>query len=99
MRGGLKPRTSVRAEMPSNLTSLGKKQTNPESHFLGPRCFSNTVPEQCSTHFCRGIMGFVTRLRENRASVRCAHSNFSRFLLMLVVVVHGLVWGSALRKP
>lgn len=49
MRGCLKPRTSVRAEMPSNLTSLGKKQTNPESHFLGPQCFSNTVPEQCST--------------------------------------------------
>lgn len=35
------------------------------------RC-PNSVEYLC---FCKGTLGFVTRLRENRAFVRCAHSN------------------------
>jgi hypothetical protein len=74
MSGGLEPWTSIRAEMPSNLTSLEKKQTNPESCFLGPPCLSSTVSE-LGRHTCASEKALQPRLRENRAFARRAHSN------------------------
>lgn len=46
-KGGLKPWTDIKTELPSNLMALEGKQTEPEACFLGPRGFSNMESGQC----------------------------------------------------